>query len=129
VFCLFPETGFPAPVGTTRPISPGIGYIALRSGAPIVPIVLGGNDVLYLGRRITMRIQPPVTWQELAALDGAPVPDMAPAPGSAGERGLARRVAEGLRAQTADAVRQAHLDTAPPAGARLRGTRLTHLFR
>jgi len=129
VFCLFPESGFPAPVGTTRPISPGIGYIALRSGAPIVPIVLGGNDLLYLGRRITMRIQPPVTWQELAALDGRPVPATAPPPGSVGERRLARRIADGLRAHTADAVLQAHLDMAPRPGARLLGTRLTHLFR
>jgi 1-acyl-sn-glycerol-3-phosphate acyltransferase len=129
VFCLFPESGFPAPAGTTRAISPGIGYVALRSGAPIVPIVLGGNDVLYLGRRITMRIQAPVTWQDLAALDGGPVPDEVPVPGSAGERQLARRIAGGLRAHTADAVLQAHLDMAPRPGARLIGTRLTHLFR
>jgi len=129
VFCLFPETGLPAPVGTTRPISPGVGYIALRSGAPVVPIVLGGNDLLYLGRRLTMRIQAPVDWRTLAALDGDPVPDDAPAPGSAGERQLARRVADGLRLHTADAVLQAHLDTAPQPGVTLRGTRLTHLFR
>ncbi len=44
VFCLFPESGLPVPVGTARPISPGVGYIALRSGASVVPIVIGGND-------------------------------------------------------------------------------------
>ena len=70
VFCLFPESGMPAPVGTARPISPGVGYIALRSGASIVPIVIGGNDLLFLGRRIAVRIGEPVTWAELAAAGG-----------------------------------------------------------
>jgi 1-acyl-sn-glycerol-3-phosphate acyltransferase len=129
VFCLFPESGFPAPVGTTRPISPGIGYVAIRSEAAIVPIVIGGNDLLYLGRRITVRVMPAVTWQRLAALDGKAVPEASPTPGSAEERQLAHRVADGLRAHTAEAVRRAHADVVPRPGARLRGTRLTHLFR
>ena len=129
VFCLFPESGFPAPVGSTRPVAPGIGYVAIRSGAPIVPIVIGGNDLLYLGRRITVRVQPAVTWQALAALDGDSVRGASPAPGSVEERQLAHRVADGLRAHVAEAVRRAHEDVAPRPGARLRGTRLTHLFR
>ncbi len=52
VFCLFPESGAATPAGTTRPISPGIAYVAMRSEARIVPIVIGGNDVLFLGRRV-----------------------------------------------------------------------------
>jgi 1-acyl-sn-glycerol-3-phosphate acyltransferase len=129
VFCLFPESGFSSPVGVARPISPGIGYIALRTGAPIVPIVIGGNDVLYLGRRFALRVGSPVAWRELAALDGEPVPDRAPEPGSGAERRLARRIAVGFHAFTGDPVKRAHEDTEPPSGARLRGTRLTHLFR
>ena len=129
VFCLFPESGVAVPVGTARPVSPGIGYIDLRSGAAVVPIVIGGNDLLFIGRRIVMRVLEPVSWRDLAAADGGAVPDAAPTPGSEEERRLAHRVAEGLRAVTADAVRQAHEDAAPPAGARLRGTRLTNLFR
>ncbi len=129
VFCLFPESGFPSEPGVARPISPGIGYIALRSGAPIVPVVLGGNDVLCLGRRLLLRVRPPVTWPALAALDGAPVPPEAPLPGSAEERRLAHRVADGLRAHTAADVRAAHEAMRPPPGARLRWTGLTHLFR
>jgi len=131
VFCLFPESGMPAPVGTARPISPGVGYIALRSGAFIVPIVIGGTDLLYLGRRIAVRIGEPVSWAELAEAGGGaePVTGTAPAPGSAEERRLARRVAEGLHAHTAADVLLAHQDVAPPPDARLRGTRLTHLFR
>jgi 1-acyl-sn-glycerol-3-phosphate acyltransferase len=130
VFCLFPESGMAVPVGTSRPISPGVGYIALRSGASVVPIVIGGNDVLYLGRRIGVRIGRPVTWAELAAAGGDEmVPGTAPEPGSAEERRLARRVSEGLHVHTAPTVLRAHEDVAPPPGARLRGTRLTHLFR
>jgi 1-acyl-sn-glycerol-3-phosphate acyltransferase len=129
VFCLFPESGAAVPVGTARPVSPGIGYVALRSGAAIVPVVIGGNDQLFIGRRIAVRVREPLTWRELAAADGGAVPDAAPAPGSGEEQRLAHRVAEGLRAVTADAVLQAHEDAAPPAGARLRGTGLTRLFR
>jgi 1-acyl-sn-glycerol-3-phosphate acyltransferase len=129
VFCLFPESGLATPAGTTRPIAPGIGYLAIRSGAPIVPVVIGGNDLLYLGRPIALRVQAPVTWRELAALDGAPVADEVPEPGSHEERVLAHRIAAGLRAHTAEAVLAAHRDTAPRPGARLRGTRLTRLFR
>ncbi|HYO44578.1 MAG TPA: 1-acyl-sn-glycerol-3-phosphate acyltransferase [Candidatus Limnocylindrales bacterium] len=129
VFCLFPESGLPSPAGIARPISPGFAYMALRSGAPIAPIVLGGNDVLCLGRRLTLRIGAPVGWRELAAMDGAPVPDVAPEPGSGAERRLARRVSEGFHAFTADAVLRAHEDMVPPPGTRLRWTGLTHLFR
>jgi 1-acyl-sn-glycerol-3-phosphate acyltransferase len=128
-FCLFPESGFPAPVGTARPVSPGIGYIAIRTGAPIVPVIIGGNDVLYLGRRFVLRVQAPQGWRELAAVDGKPVPDGVPPPGSDSERLLAHRVAEGLRSVTAEAVRRAYEEVRPAPGARLRGTRLTTLFR
>ncbi len=129
VFMLFPESGFPVPPGTARPISPGIGYVALRTGAAIVPVVIGGTDLLYLGRRIAFRIAEPATWQELAAADGDPVPEAAPEPGSGAERRLAHRIADGFHAATADAVLSAHLAVLPPPGARLRGTRLTTLFR
>lgn len=129
VFCLFPESGFPSDPGIARTISPGMGYIALRSGAPVVPVVIGGNLPLYLGRRMVLRVGRPLTWRELAAADGSPVPDVAPPPGSGAERRLADRVARGFHAATADAVRLAHEDTVPPPGARLRWTGLTYLFR
>ncbi len=115
--------------GATRPVAPGIGYVAVRSGASIVSIVIGGNDLLYLGRRITVRVQPAVTWQALAAVDGDSLRGATPVTGSVEEQQLAHRVADGLRAHVAGAVRQGHEDVAPRPGARLRGTRLTHLFR
>jgi 1-acyl-sn-glycerol-3-phosphate acyltransferase len=129
VFCLFPESGLPSTPGVARTISPGIGYIALRSGAPVVAVVIGGNLPLYLGRRMVLRVGEPLDWRDLAAVDGSPVPDVAPSPGSREERRLADRVARGFQAATADAVRRAHEDTVPPPGRRLRWTGLTYLFR
>jgi 1-acyl-sn-glycerol-3-phosphate acyltransferase len=146
VFCLFPESGLPVPPDRARPIAPGLGYIALRSGARIVPIVLGGNHELYLGRRLLVRIEPALdatvlAWPEAA---GSPGPDAADsaqpgsaavtspgelAPGSREERAAAHRVADGLRALTADAVAKAHADSEPAVGARKRWTGLTTLFR
>jgi hypothetical protein len=106
-----------------------MGYIALRSGAPVVPVVIGGTLPLYLGRRLVLRVGEPLTWRDLASADGSPVPDEAPEPGSGAERRLADRVARGFHAVTADAVLRAHEDTVPPPGTRLRWTGLTYLFR
>jgi len=126
VFCLFPEYGDPAPVGTARQVAAGLGYISLRTGAPIVPIVIGGNHELFLGRSIVVRILPPVAARELAGL----LPDAPlPAPGSRDERAAAHRVATAFRELTANAVKVAHRQAEPPPGHRKRGLRLTRMFR
>jgi 1-acyl-sn-glycerol-3-phosphate acyltransferase len=126
VFCLFPESGPPAPVPTARPIAAGLGYIGLRAGAPIVPIVIGGNHELFLGRRFVVRVLDPLDARSLAGLaPGAPPP----APGSREEREAAHRLAEAFRATTADALAAAHAAAEPAPGTRKRGLRLTTLFR
>lgn len=126
VFCLFPESGPPVPVGTARPIAAGLGYVALRSMAPIVPIVLGGSHELFLGRRIIVRILPPVDPRELAGLAPGSAP---PAPGGREEREAAHRLAAAFHARTADEVAKANLDAEPPPGHRKRGLGLTTMFR
>lgn len=126
VFCLFPESGLPVPVGTARPIAAGLGYVALRSAAPIVPIVLGGNHELFLGRRIIVRILPPMDPWVLAGL-GAGAALLTP--GSHEEREAAHRLVEAFHARTAEAVAKAHLDAEPPPGHRKRGLGLTTMFR
>jgi 1-acyl-sn-glycerol-3-phosphate acyltransferase len=126
VFCLFPEYGDPAPVGTSRPVAAGLGYVALRSDAPIVPIVIGGNHELFLGRRIVVRILPAVHVRELAGL-GAD--DPLPAPGSRAEREAAHRVATAFRERAAEAVGDAHRAAEPRPGRRKRGRWLSTLFR
>lgn len=126
VFCLFPESGPPVPVGTARPIAAGLGYVALRADAPIVPIVIGGTHELFLGRRIVVRILPAVGPRELGGLGPD---DPLPVPGGHEERETAHRLAKALHARTADAVAAAHDAAEPPSGQRKRGRRLTTLFR
>jgi 1-acyl-sn-glycerol-3-phosphate acyltransferase len=126
VFCLFPEYGGPAPVGEARQVAAGLGYVGIRSDAAIVPIVVGGNHELFLGRRIVVRVLPPVTARELAGIPaGAPLPGA----GTREEREAAHAVAQAFRAHTAQAVADAHLAAEPPPGTRKRGLRLTTLFR
>jgi 1-acyl-sn-glycerol-3-phosphate acyltransferase len=125
VFALFPEAGRAVPVGLARPLGAGLGYIALRTGAPIVPLVLGGTHELYLGRRILLRVMPPLTARELAGLSLA---DPMPPADSRAERDAAHRVVEALHALTAEAVASTHRAVESPPGSRKHFRRLTHLF-
>ncbi len=91
VLGLFPEgtrSGPPLELGRFRR---GIGLIGLRTGAPIVPVVLAGSWELYRGRRIGVRVLPPVRALDLANLTAAP------APGSTEEMDAGRAVTEALR--------------------------------
>jgi 1-acyl-sn-glycerol-3-phosphate acyltransferase len=126
VFMLMPETGAASPLGALRRVGGGMAYIALRSRAPIVPIVLGGNDELYFGRRIILRVLPSMDPLELAAIEpGADVPE----PGSSAERRAARHLTEAFEERVAEAVADAHLHSVAPAGTRKLGRFLTTLFR
>lgn len=120
VFAMFPEAGPAVPPGFARPLQAGIGYFALRSGAPIVPIVFGGTHELFLGRHIQMRVLPPIA---------APGGDAPPPPGTDGERSAAAAIAAALQAGTAEAIAAAHAATEPPPGAPKRALWLTHAFR
>ena len=122
VLCLFPETGPPTQPGTARPFGSGLAYFALRTGAPIVPLVLGGTHDLYRGRRFRLDIGRAVTWRDLvgAAHDAAP-----PEPWSSAERRAAHRLTLALHERTADAVAEAYRATTPPPGTRKRWRWLT----
>jgi 1-acyl-sn-glycerol-3-phosphate acyltransferase len=126
VLCLFPETGPAVAVEKARPLGLGIALIALRTGRPIVPLVLGGTHEIYLGRRIRMAVLAPVTARELAGLDDdRPLPE----PGSTAELRLAHAIVECLALRLAPAVADAHVATEPPPGTRKRLRRLTTAFR
>ncbi|MEA2608136.1 MAG: hypothetical protein QOJ75_379 [Chloroflexota bacterium] len=113
VLCLFPETGPATEPGTTRRLGLGVGYFALRTGAPIVPVILGGTHELYRGRRFRVDILPPMTARYLAGLLAeAPLPE----PWSSAERAAAHRIVMALRDLTAGPVAQAHVATEAPAG-------------
>lgn len=126
VFLLMPETGPASPLGEIRRLGGGMGYIALRNRVPIVPLILGGNDELYVGRRIFMRILPALDPIELAGLRaGEPLPDA----GTNAEREAVRRLMQALVERVAPAVAELQARSEPPPGASKRGHFLTHLFR
>lgn len=126
VFCLFPEYGPPAPPGEARQVAAGLGYIALRTLVPVVPVVIGGNDELFWGRRLTVRVLAPLDARDLAGLSDE---DPVPAPGSRAERDAAHRIATAFRERTAEPLAAAHRAVAPRPGRRKRGRWLTTLFR
>lgn len=112
VLVVFPEAGPAAPLGTARPLGLGVAYMALRTGAPIVPLAIGGAHELYRGRRLALQAVPPVTWQELADVAPGAAP---PQPWTSEERRIAHLVAARLAERTAPAVAAVHLATEAPA--------------
>lgn len=122
VLCLFPETGPATPPGTARPFGSGLAYFALRTGAPIVPLILGGTEELYRGRRFRLDVLGSVTWQDLA---GVPPGTPPPEPWSSAERRTAHRITLALHERTVDAVAAAHLAATPAPGVRKRWGWLT----
>lgn len=122
VLCLFPETGTATPPGTARPFGSGLAYFALRTGAPIVPLILGGTHELYRGRRMRLDVLEPMTWQQLADL---PADTLPPEPWSSAERRTARRMTLAFQERTAAAVAAAHVATLPAPGERKRWSWLT----
>ena len=92
VFVLVPEGGVAGPPDRLGTFRTGAALIALRTGAPIVPIALAGTHELYLGKRLASRILPPTSARELLgeAWDG-----ILPEPGSRAELDLAHRLTDG----------------------------------
>jgi len=126
IFMLFPETGQPSELGHLRKLGAGLGYVALRNRAPIVPFIFGGNDELYWGRRLVTRVLPALDPVALAGLSPA---DPLPEPGSSAERAAVHRLMAALAEAVAPAVMDVHLESIPAPGTRKRGRFLTHLFR
>ena len=82
------------PAGRIGPFRHGAALIALRTGAPIVPLAMAGTEELYIGRRMASRVLPPTSPAELLgdAWDGTLPPE-----GSREELELARRLTAALR--------------------------------
>jgi 1-acyl-sn-glycerol-3-phosphate acyltransferase len=105
VFVIFPEAGPPSAPDAARPIEPGFGYMAMRTRAPLVPLVIAGTGELYRGRRLTVRVMPATNAAELAGLpDGAALPEA----GSHEERAAARRIAETFQGRMAPLIAADH---------------------
>jgi 1-acyl-sn-glycerol-3-phosphate acyltransferase len=105
VFGIFPEAGPPSPPDRARPIQPGLGYLALRTDASVVPMIIAGTGVLYRRRRLVLRVLPPLSARQLADL---PATEPMPPAGSRAERSAAHRVAVSFDALTAPLVAALH---------------------
>lgn len=126
VFVQMPEGTVNGPPGRLGPFRPGAAVIAIRTGAPIVPLAMAGTEELYLGRRMASRVLPPTTAAELLgdAWDGT-----LPEPDSRAELHLARRVSDALAARIGPVVESLYPQTVdPPAHPRRLRRRLTLLL-
>ncbi len=126
VFVMMPEGTIGGPPDRPTPLRGGTAVIALRTGAPIVPLAIAGAEELYLGKRMASRLLPPVTARELAgdAWNGTP-----PVEGSKEELDLARAITDRLEETFGQAVAQIWPPTVdPPSRPRRLRDRLTNWF-
>lgn len=126
VFVQMPEGTVSGPAGRIGPFRPGWALIALRTGAPIVPMAIAGTEELYVGRRMASRILAPTTVAALLAPDWDGV---RPAEGTRAELDLAKQLSARLAAILGPVVAELWPATVDPPGRRrrLRG-KLTWLF-
>jgi 1-acyl-sn-glycerol-3-phosphate acyltransferase len=126
VFVQMPEGTVNGPPGRLGPFRPGAALIALRTGAPVVPLAIAGTEELYLGRRIASRILPPTSARELLG-DGWN--GVLPEKDSREELELAKRASEALAARLGPVVESLHPQTIdPPSHPRRFRRRLTWLL-
>jgi 1-acyl-sn-glycerol-3-phosphate acyltransferase len=124
VFSTFVEGTIGGPPDRPTPFRQGAFVIALRTGAPIVPLAVAGTEVLYRGKRFATRLLPPLTMAELVGEAWTGVP----APGSREELIVARLAAERLEALLAPVIADIYPATVDPPGRRRRWPWLTGLL-
>jgi 1-acyl-sn-glycerol-3-phosphate acyltransferase len=123
IFALFPEgTRAGTPLELSR-FRRGVGLIGLRTSVPIVPVVVAGTWELYRGRRVAVRVLPPVDALSLAGLSSAPEA------GSAAELQAAKQATEALRALLAPHYAECAAWAADPPSVRRRWRWLSGAFR
>jgi len=126
VFAQMPEGTVSGPAGRIGPFRNGAALIALRTGAPIVPLAMAGTEELYIGRRMASEVLEPTNARELLGetWDGTLPPE-----GTREELELARRLTERFEQVLGPVVERLHPATVDDAAhpRRLRA-RLTWLF-
>lgn len=126
IFVQMPEGTVSGPAGRIGPFRPGAALIAIRTGAPLVPLVIAGTEELYIGRRMASRVLAATSARSLLgdAWDG-----ILPEPGSRAELALARQLTTRLEALLGPEVEALHPSTVdPPSHPRRLRRRLTWLF-
>ena len=125
VFAQMPEGTVSGPPGRIGPFRFGWALIALRTGAPIVPIAMAGTEDLYLGKRMASRILPPTSIGDLVGSWD----EVMPAEGSREELALAHRMTDALALRLGPVVEELHPQTVdPPTHPRRFRRRLTWLL-
>jgi 1-acyl-sn-glycerol-3-phosphate acyltransferase len=126
VFAQMPEGTVSGPAGRIGPFRNGAALIALRTGAPIVPLAMAGTEELYIGRRMASEVLEPTSARALLGedWDGSLPPE-----GSREELELARRLTQRFEEILGPAVERLHPQTVdPPGRPRRLARRLTWLF-
>lgn len=126
VFVQMPEGTVSGPAGRIGPFRPGAALIALRTGAPIVPLAMAGTEELYIGRRMVSKVLAPTGARELL---GDVWPAATPEAGSREELELAKVLTGRLEALLGPEVEALHPRTVdPPSHPRRLRRRLTWLL-
>jgi 1-acyl-sn-glycerol-3-phosphate acyltransferase len=126
VFAQMPEGTVSGPAGRLGVFRNGAALIALRTGAPIVPLAMAGSEELYIGRRMATEVLEPTSARALLGdtWDGTLPPE-----GSREELELARRLTRRFEEVLGPAVERLHPGTVdPPGHPRRLKRRLTWLF-
>jgi 1-acyl-sn-glycerol-3-phosphate acyltransferase len=126
VFAQMPEGTVSGPAGRIGPFRNGAALIALRTGAPIVPLAMAGTEELYIGRRMASEVLEPTSAR---ALLGEDWDGTLPPEGSREELELARRLTQRFEQILGPGVERLHPQTVdPPGRPRRLARRLTWLF-
>jgi 1-acyl-sn-glycerol-3-phosphate acyltransferase len=126
VFAQMPEGTVSGPAGRIGPFRSGAALIALRVGAPIVPLAMAGTEELYIGRRLASRVLPVTS---AGALLGSGWDGVLPPEGSREELELARRLTLRFEEIIGPVVAElGPLTVDPPSHPRRLRHRLTWLF-
>ena len=107
-----PEGTVSGPPGRLGPFRIGWALIALRTGAPIVPLAMAGTEELYIGKRMASRVLPA---DAVAGLLGPDWDGVVPSRGSREELELAQRLTRGARGPPRSGRRRASSRDRRPA--------------
>ncbi len=113
IFVQMPEGTVNGPKGRLSPFRPGAALISIRTGAPLLPLVMVGTEELYLGKRLMTRILPLTTIPELV---GEAWPGHPPEPNSRAELQLAKAATESLEGLMGPIVEELWPKTVDPPG-------------
>jgi 1-acyl-sn-glycerol-3-phosphate acyltransferase len=125
VLALFAEGRIAGPPDVPSRLRTGAALLALRTGAPIVPVAICGAEELYRGKRTIVHILEPTSAAELLG----PRWQESAVPGSRGELRAARAISEAIALRLGDAIAADHPGTLDPPGTAYPWRWLTRLMR